>query len=69
VTALVIVGGLLAWLMYDVLAYAIRGNDATISVRLWRTSVRYRGFAIVLAFLAGVLFGHLFLPQHVLVTP
>ena len=63
-TALAIVGGFVLWVLYDLLAYAVAGNPATISRTALAVSNRARGFAVAVAFLFGVLFGHLFLPQH-----
>lgn len=68
-TALALVAGLLLAIIYDVVAYRLGGNDATISRLLLDVSARYCGFALVLAFLFGVLFGHLFLAQHVYLSP
>jgi len=65
VTALVLVGGLLAWIVYDLFAYAIAGNDATISRLLLDTATWQPGVALSLVFAMGVLIGHLFVPQHV----
>jgi hypothetical protein len=64
-TPLAIVGAAVALAFYDLLAYRRGGNDATISVAMLRAGRRYPMFAIVVAFIVGVLFGHLFLPQHV----
>jgi hypothetical protein len=69
VTALVVVAALVLLCVYDLIAYAVGGNDATISRGVLGTADRYRGFAMGVAFLAGVLCGHLFLPQHVAAAP
>lgn len=63
-TALAFVVVVLASILWDVLAYAFGGHAATFSTVLLATADQYRGFAIVVAFAVGVLFGHLFLPQR-----
>jgi hypothetical protein len=55
--------------VYDVIAYEIAGNDATISKQCLCVSERTLAFALCLAFLLGVALGHLFLPQHVAGPP
>lgn len=64
VTALVIVGVIVALIIYDLLAYAFVGNDATISRVCLGICEEYRWFAICFSFCLGTLIGHLFLPQH-----
>jgi hypothetical protein len=64
-TALVFVILVATAIAYDIIAYARGGNAATFSYICLSVANRYRGFAILLAFAIGVLFGHLFLPQHV----
>lgn len=51
--------------LYDLAVYAIAGNDATISRVCLNCAQNNRGLVMVTAFCCGVLFGHLFLPQHV----
>ena len=63
-TALAFVVLVLATIFYDVLAFAFGGTDATFSSVFLDTADRYRGFAIVVAFAVGVLFGHTFLSQE-----
>lgn len=68
ITALVIVGLGLLYGIYDIFAYKTWSNKATISRVLLEAnaaSLFGMALAIVLAFTVGVLFGHLFLPQHV----
>lgn len=64
-TALVIVIAVVGLALYDLIAYAFGGNDATISVTVLRTSEAFYGFALYFMFGLGVLCGHLFLPQRV----
>lgn len=67
-TGLVIVGLALTYFGYDLFAYLKWGNDTTISRILLAAnaySIAGMFLAIVSAFAFGVLFGHLFLPQHV----
>jgi len=63
-TALGLVGLLIVVISYDTITYALGGNQATISRVCLGIANRHHGFAIILAFVVGVLFGHLFLPQH-----
>lgn len=65
VAALLIVATVVVWIITDILLATFLGNGATISQTFLHTCERYRGFAICVAFSIGVLFGHLFLPQHV----
>ena len=65
ITSLVFVILVAAAVVYDIVAYVRGGNAATFSYVCLGVANRYRGFAILLAFAVGVLFGHLFLPQHV----
>ncbi len=51
-------------LAYDAVAYAVGGNDATISRVLLTWAAEYAPLPLALAFGFGVLFGHLFVPQH-----
>lgn len=64
ITAVVLVGALVLLVAYDLFAYAAGGNEATISRLCLDTANRYRALAMIAGFVAGVLFGHLFLPQH-----
>lgn len=67
-TGLVIVGLGLLYAIYDLFAYLNFGNESTISRILLEAdsmTVAGMGLAIILAFAAGVFFGHVFLPQHV----
>ena len=63
-TALGLVALLVLVIAYDAVTYALGGNQDTISVVCLDIADRNRGFAIIVAFAVGVLFGHLFLPQH-----
>jgi hypothetical protein len=65
ITAVLIVATILAVACYDLVAYVRVGNEATISRICLETANNYRGFAIGVVFLLGILCGHLFLPQHV----
>jgi hypothetical protein len=65
VTVLVLIAGLLAWIVYDLIAYVRGGNSATISRVMLGTAAKYPVFALAFVFLLGVLTGHLFVPQHV----
>lgn len=51
--------------VYDLLAYEIGGNEATISKQILNISERTLFFGLVLAYLFGIGVGHLLLPQHV----
>lgn len=64
-TALTLVAGLFFWVVYDLIAYAFGGSEATYSRLFWEASEAYRGLALCVCFILGVLVGHLFLPQHV----
>jgi hypothetical protein len=63
-TALVLVAVVVGLIIYDAVSYALGGNQDTISVVCLTMADRYRGFTTIVAFAVGVLFGHLFLPQH-----
>lgn len=63
VTALFIVGGVVLVVLYDLIAFSLGGDPATLSRVCLRTANQYRGFAVCFAFSVGVLFGHLLLPQ------
>jgi hypothetical protein len=63
-TALVIVAVIVGLIVYDLIAYAVGGNPATISRTVLRISQRAGGFGLSVAFALGVLVGHLFLPQR-----
>lgn len=65
VTALVMVVVIVGLALYDLIAYSRHGSEATISRVTYWTSVRSRFFLILFVFAMGVLFGHLFLPQHI----
>lgn len=65
VTALLMVAITVILIGYDLIAYSIGGNAAIISQVCLRTAEQHRGFVILVGFAVGVLFGHLFLPQHV----
>lgn len=68
-TALFILAVFVGVIGYDLFAYVRWGNEATISRVCLETANHYRGFAILAAFAVGVLFGHLFLPQHIATSP
>lgn len=61
-TALVVAAVVVGLIVYDLVAYAIGGNDATLSRVLLS---RGAGFALWFVFGLGMLVGHLFLPQRV----
>lgn len=69
VTPLVIVGGIVLSILYDLVAYWRGGDRATISRTMLSVSQRYPLFAILFALVIGVLLGHFFLPQHVPLSP
>ena len=62
-TALVVVGVIVALIIYDLVAFVLGGNDATLSKTLLDVSRRSAWFALSFVFALGVLVGHLFLPQ------
>ncbi len=62
ITALVVVAAIVLLILYDLVAYAVGGNAATISRVLLG---RGWAFALWVVFGLGVLVGHLFLPQRV----
>lgn len=62
-SALAFVTGLVVVIVYDLVAYACGGKEATISDVWLSTASWSRFFVVVSCFAAGVLFGHLFLPQ------
>jgi putative effector of murein hydrolase len=64
VTGLVLVGTVVGLVLYDLVAYSLGGNPATISRTLLRTAERAGGFALSVAFALGVFVGHVFLPQR-----
>lgn len=64
-TALLLVILLVLVIVYDAVTYALGGNQATISQVCLSIANEYRGFSTIVGFVVGVLFGHLFLPQHV----
>jgi hypothetical protein len=63
VTALVIVAVIVGLVLYDLVAFALGGNDATLSKTLLDVSRQSAWFALSFVFALGVLVGHLFLPQ------
>lgn len=63
ITALVIVGVVVILIVYDLVVYVTKGNNATISRVILDTARARPGFMLLFAFAFGVLFGHLFLPQ------
>lgn len=65
VTRLVIAGAPALVALYDVLIYNTAGNDATISKVLLSHSAVWPVLALAVAYTAGVLSGHFFVPQHV----
>jgi hypothetical protein len=64
-TAVVILAMILLGVVYDLVAYSVSGNEATISRLCLETADRCRGFAVGFVFLLGVLCGCLFVPQRV----
>lgn len=60
ITAALVLGTPLLWIAWDVYAYIRWGNPATESANIWRWSYRLPG----IAFLVGVLCGHLFFQMH-----
>ncbi len=56
---------LLIVIFYDILAYVMSGNDATISNICLETAEKYKYFTILVTLAVGILLGHLFVPQHV----
>jgi hypothetical protein len=50
--------------VYDLIAFEVGGNDATISKQCLQLENRTIAFALCLAYLFGMATGHLFLPQH-----
>lgn len=64
VTALVVTGVIVGLIVYDLVAFARGGNQATISRVLLDVSKGVGGFALCFVFGLGVLVGHLFLPQR-----
>lgn len=51
--------------VYDLIAYEIGGDEATISKTCLNIEARTVAFAMALAWLGGMAAGHLFLPQTV----
>jgi hypothetical protein len=66
-TGLFIVGFVALGIAYDLLAYALGGNDATISRVFLGAHFLQMFVGYGFTFLAGVLIGHIFLPQVVIV--
>jgi hypothetical protein len=60
ITQVVIMVTIVAWIGWDIYAYLHFGNAATESATIFRWSYHAPGAA----FLAGILCGHLFFPQH-----
>ena len=56
VTPIVIIGAVVALVIYDVIAYVVGGLKATISAVIWDWSKRYP----FVPFVVGILMGHLF---------
>lgn len=50
---------------YDIFVSVYIGESATISRALLRFSLEHQLIVPILAFAAGVIFGHIFLPQHI----
>lgn len=50
---------------YDLIALLVAGNEVTISRVCLDAAHRRPGLMLCVAFLLGVLCGHLFVPQHV----
>jgi hypothetical protein len=65
VTAVVLVLMLVGYLVYDLLALAFGGTEATISSVLLDWTERRKGIAFLAGLAIGLLLGHLFLPQRV----
>lgn len=59
ITKIIILTTPLIWIGWDVYAYLTTGNSVTESATLFRWAVHAPG----IAFLVGVLCGHLFVPQ------
>lgn len=55
--------------IYDVIAYELGGNDATISRQCLTIGGRTLAFVVCVSVLVGIMLGHLFLPQHVAGPP
>ena len=49
--------------LYDLSALTFFGYRGTISYTLWMIDHRWKWFGLTVAFAAGLLIGHLFLPQ------
>lgn len=64
-TAFMIVGATVFLVLYDLVTYAVAGNDATISRVMLTMTEQNPAFAIFVSMNFGVLIGHLFLPQRV----
>lgn len=56
ITQLVIIATIIVLSVYDAFALSLGGMDATISLTIWKTSLRYP----VIPFASGFLCGHLF---------
>lgn len=67
-TALLIVAVIVGLIVYDLIAYAVAGNDATISKVMLTINQEHPAFGLMFTFSFGVLVGHLFLPQTVTVN-
>lgn len=52
-------------IVWDITAYLLGGNEATISRICLETANKNRGFAFLLGVAIGLLAGHLLLPQRV----
>ena len=61
-TALVVAGVIVGLIVYDLVAFALGGNGATLSRVLLE---RGWAFAVWFVFGLGMLVGHLFLPQSI----
>lgn len=58
-TMILILATIFIWIGYDIWVYIEAGNAATISMTMFRWAYHAPG----VAFLFGILFGHLFFPQ------
>lgn len=60
ITQIVILGSILAWIVYDIWVYIQLGNPSTISATIWHWGYIAPGFIL----LTGILLGHVFFEMH-----